>query len=261
MRIFLLVMAVIGAAMLGAHLVFSPPPIDGRTASEAVEASTATRLGRIALTPPEVRRGDSGVLPLIDGPDAFAARIALIRAAEQALDVQYYIWHRDATGLILLEELRRAAERGVRVRLLLDDNGIPGLDRLFATLNAQDNFEIRLFNPSTVRRPKYLGYAIDFFRMNRRMHNKSMIVDGTATIIGGRNIGDEYFQIGNAFYLDMDAVAVGHVVPETSAVFDAYWNAASAVELERVIPGAGDIAAFEARVAALRSAARAGGAP
>ncbi|MFD2440970.1 phospholipase D-like domain-containing protein [Paracoccus kondratievae] len=84
------------------------------------------------------------------------------------------------------------------------------------------------------------------------MHNKSMIVDGSAAIIGGRNIGDEYFQIGNAFYLDMDAVAVGHVVPETSAVFDAYWNAASVIELERVVGGASDIAAFEARIAALR---------
>lgn len=108
-----------------------------------------------------------------------------------------------------------------------------------------------------IRRPKYLGYAIDFFRMNRRMHNKSMIVDGIAAIIGGRNIGDEYFQIGNAFYLDMDAVAVGEVVPETSAVFDAYWNSTSVFELERVIEGVGDIAEFETRITELRETSEA----
>ena len=162
------------AVLLGAaHLAFRPPSLEGRTASEAAAASTSTRLGRAALAPPAQRSGSTGVLPLLDGPDAFAARIALIRAAEAALDVQYYIWQRDATGLILLDELRRAAERGVRVRLLLDDNGISGLDRELAALDALPNIEVRLFNPFILRNPKALGYAFDFFRLNRRMHNKS----------------------------------------------------------------------------------------
>ncbi|CAM3406808.1 PLD-like domain-containing protein [Paracoccus aminovorans] len=133
------------------------------------------------------------MVALGNGHDALASRLTLADLVETSIDAQYYIWHDDTSGLLLLDALHRAAQRGVRVRLLLDDNGIPGLDPLLATLNAQENFQVRLFNPSTVRSPKYLGYAIDFFRMNRRMHNKSMIADGSAAIIGGRNIGDEYF--------------------------------------------------------------------
>src|SRR5690606_7959846 len=113
----------------------------------------------------------SSDLALGNGHDALASRLTLADLAETSIDAQYYIWHDDTSGLLLLDALHRAAQRGVRVRLLLDDNGIPGLDPLLATLNAQENFQIRLFNPSTVHSPKYLGYAIDFFRMNRRMHN------------------------------------------------------------------------------------------
>src|SRR5690606_9588050 len=119
------------------------------------------------------RNGTSGVLPLRDGQDALSSRLMLVAAAEQSIDAQYYIWHDDTSGMLLLDALYRAAKRGVRVRLLLDDNGVPGLDSFMAALNSFDNFEIRLFNPSTVRRPKHAGYAFDFFRMNRRMHNKS----------------------------------------------------------------------------------------
>lgn len=251
-------MAFIGAALLGAHLVFSPPPLQGRAASEVVEASAATRLGRISLTPPEVRRGDSGVLPLIDGPDAFAARIALIRAAEQALDVQYYIWHRDATGLILLDELRRAAERGVRVRLLLDDNGIAGLDPDLAALDALPNVEVRLFNPFILRTPKVLGYAFDFFRLNRRMHNKSLTADGAMSILGGRNIGDIYFAFGEGVqYIDTDVLVTGAVTADISADFDRYWASRSAYPAEMILP-APDEGALGALTGDARDAARSG---
>ena len=155
--------------------------------------------------------------------------------------------------MLLLEALDRAAKRGVRVRLLLDDNGVPGLDGFMAALNRDENFEIRLFNPSTIRSPKMAGYAIDFMRMNRRMHNKSMIADGAVAIIGGRNIGDEYFAIGDAFYVDMDALAVGQIVPQTAATFDAYWNSASVYEVENIIPGTGDRAGFDRRVAEIQA--------
>lgn len=235
------------------RLIFPLPDISSRPYDAALPPDMRSRIGHVFTK----EDGKSGIVVISGGHDALASRLALADMAETSIDAQYYIWHDDTSGLLLLDALYRAAQRGVRVRLLLDDNGIPGLDRLLATLNAQDNFHIRLFNPSTVRWPKYLGYAIDFFRMNRRMHNKSMIADGTAAIIGGRNIGDEYFQIGNAFYLDMDAVAVGQVVPETTAVFDAYWNAASVFELERVIKGKGDIREFETRIANLRQTAEA----
>src|SRR3546814_10683437 len=100
--------------------------------------SPSTALGRLVLTPTSRKNGGSGVLPLLDGLDAFAARIALIRAAEASIDIQYYIWQRDATGLIMLDELRRAAERGVRVRLLLDDLGVSGLDSDLAALDRSE---------------------------------------------------------------------------------------------------------------------------
>lgn len=247
-----LVALVVGAVIVILRLIFPLPDVSRRAHEAALPPDAQSRIGRAFADQIAAHPGQTGVVALGNGHDALASRLTLADLAETAIDAQYYIWHDDTSGLLLLDALHRAARRGVRVRLLLDDNGIPGLDRLLATLNAQENFQVRLFNPSTIRRPKYLGYAIDFFRMNRRMHNKSMIVDGTAAVIGGRNIGDEYFQTGNAFYLDMDVVAVGEIVPETSAVFDAYWNAASVFELERVIEGAGSIAQFEARIAELR---------
>src|SRR5690606_2156904 len=119
------------------------------------------------------------------------------------------IWQRDATGLILLEELRKAAERGVRVRLLLDDNGINGLDGDLAALDALPSVEIRLYNPFIFRTWKPLGYVFDFFRLNRRMHNKSLTADGAASILGGRNIGDVYFGFGSGVqFLDLGVMVV-----------------------------------------------------
>ena len=140
---------------------------------------------------------------------------------------------------LLLEALDRAAKRGVRVRLLLDDNGVPGLDGFMAALNRDENFEIRLFNPSTIRSPKMAGYAIDFMRMNRRMHNKSFTADNMASIVGGRNVGDEYFgATEDVLFTDLDVVAIGPVAKDVSVDFDRYWASESAYPLERVIPKA-----------------------
>lgn len=217
--------------------------------STAIPMSEATTLGARVSEQGSKYPGKSGVFPLQSGQDALVSRLSLIAAAEASIDVQYYIWHNDTSGVLLLEALRQAALRGVRVRLLLDDNGVPGLDDFMAALNAEENFEIRLFNPSTVRNPKLLGYTFDFFRMNRRMHNKSLIVDGAVAIIGGRNIGDEYFAVGDdAFYVDMDILAAGSTVPETAAMFDQYWNSQSVFEVETIIEGSGSLFAFEARV-------------
>ncbi|MHA7882961.1 phospholipase D-like domain-containing protein [Nitratireductor rhodophyticola] len=240
-------------AVIVLRLVFPLPDISGREPQNAIAADPATQLGRLLQAGEAAHPGKTGVLPLADGKDALASRLALIEHAQSSIDAQYYIWHDDTSGILLLAALREAAARGVRVRLLLDDNGVPGLDAHMASLNALPNFHIRLFNPSTVRRPKLLGYTFDFFRMNRRMHNKSFIVDGAAAIVGGRNIGDEYFQIGEAFYVDMDVLATGAILPETAAVFDEYWNSASVYGVETIIPGSGDLQAFEARVAQVRS--------
>src|SRR2546421_4939869 len=138
----------------------------------------------------EADPGQSGVFALEEGLAAFAGRGRLAGAAKHTLDVQYYICHHDMSGTLLLEALHRAADRGVRVRLLLDDNNTAGLDPWIAALDAHANIEVRLFNPFKHRRWRLLDYVVDFARANRRMHNKSFTADGQATIIGGRQFRD-----------------------------------------------------------------------
>ncbi|MBO4120666.1 phospholipase D family protein [Cupriavidus gilardii] len=214
------------------------PSLEHRTRSEALtpEQSRETALGR-ALAPALAERpGLSGIHPLSDPREAFAARVHGARMAERTLDVQYYIWRRDTTGTLLLRALNEAAERGVRVRLLLDDNGISGLDETLAALDAHPNIEVRLFNPFVVRSPKFLGYLTDFRRLNRRMHNKSFTVDGQATIVGGRNIGDEYFgATDGVLFSDLDVLAVGPIAADVERDFDRYWASASAYPVDRIV--------------------------
>lgn len=181
--------------------------------------------------------GKSGIYALADAQEAFAARTLLARAAQKTLDIQYYIWHDDITGTLLLEELRTAANRGVRVRLLLDDNGTASLDDELAALNNHPNIEIRLFNPFIVRRPKSIGFVTDFMRANRRMHNKSFTADNQATIIGGRNVGDEYFGAGEAvLFADLDVLAIGKAASDVSVDFDRYWESKSSYPVHLILP-------------------------
>lgn len=189
----------------------------------------------------EEHPGASGVVPLMDSLDAFAARMLLVGTAERTIDIQYYIWRDDITGNLLLRALHEAAQRNVRIRLLIDDNGTSGLDGKLALLNAEPNVEVRLFNPFPFRTLKPLGFLTDFSRLNRRMHNKSFTVDGQATIVGGRNIGDEYFGAtqGVAF-ADLDVMVAGAVVDEVSRDFDRYWNSESAYQLERLVSQPGE---------------------
>jgi putative cardiolipin synthase len=195
-----------------------------------------TNLGRSVLPLLEAHREESGVFPLRDGREAFAARALLADAAERTLDIQYYIWHGDLSGTLLFQAIRRAAERGVKVRLLLDDINTDGLDPLLAALDDHPNIEIRLFNPFRFRRWRWLGYLIDFPRANRRMHNKSFTADSQATIIGGRNIGDEYFDAGTEFaFIDLDLLAIGPVVEQVARDFDRYWTSGSAYPAATVL--------------------------
>ncbi|WP_262358491.1 phospholipase D-like domain-containing protein, partial [Bordetella pertussis] len=227
------------AILLGACTL--PPPVD-RTASHALDATQAraTPLGQGVGELADTHPGLSGFHVLGDAQDAFAARMLLARAATRTLDVQYYIWRNDMTGTLLLQALHAAAERGVRVRLLLDDNGISGLDDALAALDAHPNAEVRLFNPFPTRSFKALGYLTDFSRLNRRMHNKSFTVDNQATIIGGRNIGDEYFgATDGVLFADLDVLAVGPVVGDVSAEFDAYWASESAWPAGPLLPAPG----------------------
>lgn len=247
--IVLALLLLILLAILIGRLIFPLPPLENRTPSFALPASTETSLGQRTLEASEIHPGLSGFIPLLSGYDALGSRLKLIEHASASIDIQYYIWKDDISGLLMAKALLDAARRGVRVRLLLDDNGIPGLDGKLAALNSAENLDVRLFNPSTIRRPKYLGYALDFPRMNRRMHNKSLIVDGAAAIIGGRNIGDEYFQVGDVdFYIDLDVLAVGPIVRDTAEMFDRYWNSDSVHPFENIVKVKGDLAALRANV-------------
>ena len=200
--------------------------------------------------------GKSGIHALTDGRDAFAERLALIEAASERLDVQYYLWRDDTTGRLLFDALRRAAERGVSVRLQLDDNNTRCMDRLLAALLAHPKIQVRLVNPFPLRWLRTLAFLLDFPRLNRRMHNKSLTADGVATIVGGRNVGDEYFGGGDSTgFADLDVLAVGTIVGAVADSFEQYWRSRGAVPLRRVVPPA--TRAEVAHLAALGEAARA----
>ena len=212
-----------------------PTDID-RPHSSALTDTGGTRLGRALAPLVAANPGKSGIHALDNARDAFAARVVLARAAERSLDVQYYIWRDDTTGNLLCKELWDAAERGVRVRLLLDDNSTRGLDDDLIALDAHPHIEVRLFNPYANRGFRLGELLTDFGRLNRRMHNKSFTADNQATIVGGRNVGDEYFGADTPVaFADLDVLAVGAVVPEVSKAFDAYWNSESAYPAARLI--------------------------
>jgi putative cardiolipin synthase len=217
----------------------SLPPLEGRSASQAIEAPRETSLRAAADRLAGEHANLSGFHSLGSGLEAFAARKTLIDAASSSLDVQYYIWHDDMTGKLLIDALRRAADRGVRVRMLLDDNNTKGMDGTLAALAAHPNVELRLFNPFMQRSARLIGYLTDFSRLNRRMHNKSLTADGATTIVGGRNIGDEYFDANEGLgFFDLDVLAVGPVVHEVLASFDGYWNSASAYPATSIVRAA-----------------------
>lgn len=226
---------VITAAVVIAGCSFNLPKNNSQVSTSLKPAATgplAESIGRMQAVHPE----QSGVAPLAHGADAFAARILLADAAVRSIDVQYYIWRGDLTGYLLLDRLRQAADRGVRVRLLLDDHGVSGLDPEIAALQAHPYIEVRLWNPFTLRRFKMASYGFDFFRLNRRMHNKSFTVDGLASIVGGRNVGDEYFGTGlTPLFVDLDVLLVGTIVSDISTDFDRYWNSPSAYSAQQII--------------------------
>ncbi|MDQ2077206.1 phospholipase D family protein [Marinimicrobium sp. ABcell2] len=213
------------------------PALDERPESFALDSDLArdTHLGRVVSPLVDAHPNTSGIHPLQRPIDAFAARGLLAHLAERTLDVQYYHWNNDLTGTLLLEALHAAAERGVRVRLLLDDVGTRGLEAELAALNAHPNLEVRLFNPFPMRRAKWFGLLTDFPRLNRRMHNKSFTADNQVAIVGGRNVGDAYFGAAGVLYSDLDVLTIGPIVEEISRDFDRYWSSESAHVAEQVL--------------------------
>ena len=201
--------------------------------SHALPPAESTLLDRAVLKELGDSPGVSGVRLVQQNPLAFAYRLDTARKAERSLDVQYYIWHDDFTGGMLAMELIRAAQRGVRVRVLLDDLDVHDKRAFLAVADQHPNLEVRVFNP-ILSDSGALGMIGELVqrggRLNHRMHNKAWIADNRVAIIGGRNIGDEYFGAAQgANFSDTGLVMAGPVVEEVSRQFDAYWNSAAAV--------------------------------
>ncbi|MFK3661841.1 phospholipase D family protein [Scandinavium sp. NPDC088450] len=206
--------------------------LHGHYDSPAPEKRLADSLGSADLLSADV----CGIHTLEDSLEAFAARYELARMAAHTLDVQYYIWENDISGRLLFQALLAAADRGVQVRLLLDDNNTSGLDDILQRLDSHPLIDVRLFNPFSFRTLRMLGYLTDFARLNRRMHNKSFTADGEATIVGGRNVGDAYFGAGEQpLFTDLDVLAVGAVVEEVVEDFERYWQCDSVSPLKHVL--------------------------
>ncbi|WP_455207194.1 phospholipase D family protein [Kaarinaea lacus] len=200
--------------------------IPSYTLQDTKETPLAIKVAPAVADHPE----QSGFYLLSSGMDAFVARVGLIDQAQRSLDIQYYIWHADTTGILLVDRLLNAADRGVRVRLLLDDLDTAGKDSAIRSLDAHPNIEIRLYNPFADRSFRAMGFVTDLRRVNRRMHNKSLTADNAATIVGGRNIGNEYFgATSHAEFSDLDVLALGPIVQDVSNMFDAYWNSDSVI--------------------------------
>ncbi|AJX16278.1 phospholipase D family protein [Burkholderia ubonensis MSMB22] len=207
-----------------------------RTVSHALPADAATPLGDALAAPVAARPGESGFRLLADGAAALQMRIALARAATRTLDMQYYIATEDTTGKLLLGAALYAADRGVRVRMLVDDLNFRDIDRVMAALNTHPNIEIRVFNPFGASQRDVMQRTAIFFtridRFTRRMHNKAMIADNQVAIVGGRNLGDEYFSASPTLqFRDLDVLAAGPVTHDISASFDAYWASGSSYPL------------------------------
>ena len=220
--------ALLAATVLGAacsSLPVAPP----HTPQRSIDAAADAPLARLAAASLPTAAQQSGLLLLADGDDALAARLMLARLARHTLDAQYYQIAADAAGLQFLRELHLASRRGVRVRLLVDDLHAGELQELMAALDAEPNFEVRLFNPLPARQGSVPGRVLaslhEFGRINRRMHNKLFIADQRIAVTGGRNIGDEYFMRDpHANFFDMDVLVAGAVLPKLGAHFDAFWN-------------------------------------
>lgn len=207
-----------------------------RSVSTALADPTQTRLGRFFQAEIAAHPGQSGVVLIPTGEWGFRARAGLSNLAQKTIDVQYYIWEEDTSGKILAERILRAADRGVRVRMLLDHITTAKSDFKLARMDRHPNIEIRLFNPYVNRGFRGLELLFSLNRLSHRMHNKAFIVDNAIAVVGGRNIGDNYFGISTAEnFRDLDLAVVGPVVQDVSASFDKYWNSDISVPVSAVV--------------------------
>ena len=224
-------------ALVFLSIITRLPDNSEREVSMVIPNGETTSLGQAFKPQLQEYPGLSGMRLLGNGLDAFVERAVLARLAERSIDVQYYMFHQDTVGRLLINELLDAADRGVRVRLLVDDMYGEEADDVWLTLNSHPSFEVRLFNPFVRGHSKNLQFITRLKTVNYRMHSKTFTVDNQATIVGGRNIGDEYFDADpNLAFTDLDVMAIGTVVPEVSNEFDEYWNSKHAYPITTLLP-------------------------
>ncbi|MDL1976152.1 MAG: phospholipase D family protein [Deltaproteobacteria bacterium] len=196
-----------------------------RLESHAFSETGDTAIGKRLSARATAHPGESGFYLLANGLDAFVARAVLAHYAERSLDVQYYLYHNDLVGRLFTDQLLKAADRGVRVRFLVDDMDLGGRDMVAAAMDSHPNLEVRIFNPFSRNVGRLSQFVTRMGSVTRRMHNKSFTVDNQATILGGRNIGNEYFDADpDLAFADLDVLAIGSVAKEVSTAFDRYWN-------------------------------------
>ncbi|WP_413576251.1 phospholipase D family protein [Bdellovibrio sp. HCB290] len=231
MRQHVLFLIIAGFSLLPLGCASLPKNVQ-RTPSVSIPADPTTEISRNIRSKLKMHDGLSAFHALFSGEDAFISRVTAIRAVERSLDLQYYIWNNDLTGKILVEETLKAADRGVRVRILLDDLNLGPHEKVLRHMAMHPNIDIRMVNPFAHRNLRFM----DFFTLNKidkRMHNKVFVADGEIAIVGGRNIGDEYFWASNEMnFGDLDLWAIGPVVPALSHQFDTYWNAEISYPIE-----------------------------
>ena len=206
----------------------SLPKVTNKPVSMAIPASADTVWGKLAAASAE-GRNLSGVRLIASGEEAFASLLTLADHAQSSIDIQQYIIEQDDSARAVLRHVRAAAERGVRVRILIDDLNTAGKDRRLLHLSEQPNMQVRVFNPFPAGRlnlmTRFVFSATEIPRINHRMHDKLFVVDDAIAITGGRNIADQYFvRSKDSNFVDLDVVVAGPVVPQLSATFDAFWN-------------------------------------
>jgi putative cardiolipin synthase len=212
----------------------STVPVDRpKTYSEVMTNTADTSLGRDVARWLQAHDGVSGFYPLSQGMDAMGVRLRLAERAEKSIDLQYFLMKNDTAGWVLIKSLLKAADRNVRVRFLLDDIFTKTPDRILLLLNQHANIEVRVFNPISRSGVWGLNFLTSFKQANRRMHNKSFTVDNQASVVGGRNIADEYFQLkDDSIFADFDVLAVGPIANDISESFDRYWNHSHALPID-----------------------------
>jgi putative cardiolipin synthase len=223
--------------------------------STAFSEPETTTLGRLASSIAADHDGDSGFALLDRGRDALAWRLILADAAERSIDAMYFLWKNDAVGKVMMQRLLAAAERGVRVRVLIDDSMTESDPEYLALFGAHPNVELRLYKPFGPKQKslrRWIDFAAHFKVNDRRMHNKLFVVDASVEVIGGRNIGDEYFEYADEFvFRSRDLLALGPVVADSGAAFDMYWNSDWTVPIEDIVSRVPDAAAATANKVAL----------